>query len=286
MIGLILKNIIMTDNSQKAIYIHGSTDEEQERLSLLNQILNKNSLAALNLNGHEKILDVGSGLGQFSQAMARTINSDGSVLGIERDKRQLNRARHLLAKGDLSNLQFRQGDAYDLPLSEDEWGSYDLVHSRFLLEHLAQPEKAIQQMVKAARVGGIIMLSDDDHSTFRPSPEPLGFSTIWTAYCRSYERLGNDPYIGRRLVTLLYQSGINIVQNGSIFFGGCKGDEKFDLVSKNLIGILEGAKEIVLQERLLDKSSFERAIKSLYFWKDLPDAALFYSIDWVKGMKV
>ena len=140
-------------------------------------------------------------------------------------------------------------------------------------------------MIKAIRPGGRIILADDDHSTFRPTPEPPGFSIIWKAYCRSYERLGNDPYIGRHLVSLLYRSGITKYKNGSVFFGGCKGEEKFELVADNLTGILEGARALILEEGLLDKYSFETAIKNLKYWKTLPDAALNYSIDWVEGIK-
>ena len=39
------------------------------------------------------------------------------------------------------------------------------------------------------------------------------------------------------------------IKNGSVFFGGCQGDGKFDLVANNLIGILEGAKAFILDLR-------------------------------------
>jgi len=41
------------------------------------------------LGGSRRILDVGSGLGQFTRAMARAAVSDVEVLGIERDRRQI-----------------------------------------------------------------------------------------------------------------------------------------------------------------------------------------------------
>ena len=200
----------MSAISPKAVYIHGNTPDEQDRLSALNTILNQRYLKLIHLNKGEKVLDVGSGLGQLSRAMAKKVGHDGFVLGIERDAIQMKQAE-ILAKSDSTEpkVAFRLGSAYELPLLSEEWGTFDLVHARFLLEHLSAPKKAVQQMVKALKKGGRIILSDDDHATFRPTPEPLGFSLIWTAYCRSYERIGNDPYIGKRLVTLLHQSGIN-----------------------------------------------------------------------------
>lgn len=276
----------MSKSPPKAIYIHGSTPKEQNRLSKLNDILNQRCIEALNLKGGEKILDVGSGLGQFSLAMAKQVGPEGQVIGIERDHAQITSAKALAKQNpQIQNLEFRSGNAYDLPLSNSEVASFDVVHTRFLLEHLASPQQAVAEMIKATKVGGRIILSDDDHATYRPTPEPLGFALIWNAYCRSYERLGNDPYIGRRLVTLLHQSGINKIKNNNVFFGGCQGDGTFSLVADNLIGILEGAKTLIIQEQLLNEDSFDVAIDSLHQWKTLPDAALFYSIDWAEGIK-
>ncbi len=276
----------MTSKLPKAQYIHGSTPDEQERLSKLNLLLNENSLSALNLKGGESILDVGSGLGQFSRMMAKKVGLKGRVLGIERDAAQYQKALTLThADNSMGNIEFRQGNAYQLPLEKEEWGLFDLVHTRFLLEHLSQPQKAVDQMVNAAKSGGRIVLEDDDHATFRPTPEPMGFSIIWNAYLRSYERLGNDPFIGRRLVTLLQRSGIKKIRNGGIFFGACASEEKFPLVAENLIGILKGAKELILKEELLDQPSFNSAIEGLNHWKNLPDAALWYSIAWAEGVK-
>ena len=91
----------------------------------------------------------------------------------------------------------------ELPLKDHEWGTFDVAYCRFLLEHLPDPVSAVSQMVKSVRPGGRVFLADDDHDYFHPWPEPEGFHPLWQAYVRSYEHLGNDPYIGRRLVLLL-----------------------------------------------------------------------------------
>ena len=153
-----------------SVYIHGTSPEEQRRLTLLNTVLlNEPSLKELALAGGEKILDVGSGLGQFSRAMAK--KAGRKVLGVEQSEEQIREAvaqsRH---DGEESLVEFRQGDARDLPLSVAEWGSFDLVHTRFVLEHIPDPLSVVRQMVRAARSGGRIVLADDDHENLRLCP--------------------------------------------------------------------------------------------------------------------
>ena len=270
----------------KAKYIHGSHEEEQVRLSQLNIILNDACMEKLHFSGKERILDVGCGLGQFSRYMARQLEQGGSVVGIERDVQQYNKAINLAKEAKEPELvDFRLGSAYALPLKQEEWQSFDVAFTRFLLEHLAEPSKAVAQMAKAVKIGGKVILTDDDHATYRPSPEPLGFSIIWTAYIRSYERLGNDPFIGRTLISLLHENGLKPFRLTSVFFGACQGEAKFKAVATNLIEILKGAETLMIQEGLIAKDVFNKCIEELHAWSILPDAALSYSIDWAEGIK-
>lgn len=268
-------------------YIHGTSEEEQSRLSLLNDLLNQSCLKEMRLKGGEKILDVGSGLGQFSRAMAKAVGWEGKVIGIERDAEQLKLANFLTEQAAENGLvEFRQGDANDLPLTDEEWGTYDVVHTRFVLEHLTHPEKAVAQMVKAAKVGGRLIASDDDHAIFRITPEPPGFTTLWEAYMRSYDRLGNDPFIGRRLVSLLYEGGVRNIRNTILFFGDCAGNETFEAYSDNMIGVIAGAKDYMIAESLIHPYSYEKSMEALKAWKQLPDAALWYGLCWAEGVIV
>lgn len=269
----------------KDTYIHGSDPEEQCRLSLLNELLNTACAREMTFSGGENILDVGSGLGQFTCVMAEAAGPFARALGIERDSDQLKEALRLLENSGKSRLVgFRQGDALDLPLRPDEWGSFDLAHARFLLEHIPQPERIVEQMVRSVRPGGKIVLADDDHENFRPWPEPKGFQAIWRAYIKSYQSKGNDPYIGRRLVSLLHDAGVESIVNTGIFFGGCTGSDTFIAVADNLIAALSGAKEDILSNGFLDEKTFMTGIEGLHQWKADPSAALWYSLCWAEGL--
>ena len=271
--------------SQSSEYIHGNSPEEQHRLTVLNGILNDACLRELHLQPGEKVLDFGSGLGQFTRLIAHAVGEQGHVIGIERDQDQLAQAKWLADQAGETNLvEFRNGDVRDLQLAETELKTFDLAHARFLLEHVSQPEKVIAQMVRAIRPGGRIFVSDDDHGNFRPWPQPEGFPVLWDAYVRSYEQLGNDPYIGRRLVSLLQEGGLTAIRNTCVFFGGCAGNERFEAIADNLIGVLEGAKATMLDEGLLDENSFDTGIRGLHIWRKHPSAVLWYFVCCAEGI--
>src|SRR5207248_2834142 len=266
-------------------YIHGTTPDEQQRLSRLNDLINAGSLRELGLRGGERLLDVGSGLGQLTRAMARAAGPGCRVVGVEGDPRQLAEARRLAGEaGDESFVEFRPGDALALPLAADEWGTFDVAHARFLLEHVRDPLGVVRAMVRAVRPGGRVVLEDDDHDVLRLWPEPPGFWPVWRAYVRTYDRLGNDPYAGRRLVALLHAGGARPVRNTWMFFGACAGHADFEPIVDNLIRILEGARDTILGRDVLDRDSFEAGVASVDAWRRRPDAAFWYAISWAEGV--
>src|SRR5882762_8166559 len=266
-------------------YIHGSLPTEQERLTKLNDLINRPCLTLLDLKGCERVLDVGSGLGQFSVLIGENVGPNGKCLGIERDKNQLKTALQNLANANKPWVEFRQGNAENLELQHGEWGTFDVAHARFVLEHVHQPASVLLGMSRAIRPGGKVVLADDDHAGLCLFPEPLGFSNLWQAYIRSYDRLGNDPFIGRKMVSLLYQSGLRPIRNTVVFFGDSAGTSTFAGYAENLIGILSGVKELLLKERLTSEQVFQDTMDRLTSWAQRPEAALWYTIYWAAGEK-
>jgi SAM-dependent methyltransferase len=274
------------ENRSTASYIHGSEPSEQHRLSRLNDLLNEASLRRLNLQGGESILDVGSGIGQLTRAMARAAGHGTRVVAIERDADQLAEARRQArAAGEEAKVEMRHGDALALPLRDQEWGTFDIAHARFLLEHVSDPLAVVRGMVRAVRPGGRIVLADDDHDVLRLWPEPPGLMPLWSAYIRGYDRLGNDPYVGRRLVWLLHAAGAVSMHNDWIFFGGCAGSPVFRDIVQNLQKILSGARTLILSTGHFEEESFDQAIAALNDWSTRPDAAFWFAICWAQGSR-
>ncbi len=268
------------------VYIHGTDPDEQRRLALLNDLLNEGSLRALALRPGERVLDVGCGTGQLTRAMARAVGPDGLVVGVERSPEQLAGARREGPPDDGGGrLDLREGDAIRLPLEDDEWGRFDVAHARFLLEHVRDPPAVVRVMVRAVRPGGRVLLEDDDHDVMRFWPEPPRVRRLWDAYVRTFEKLGCDPYVGRRLVALLHEAGASPRRNHWSFFGCCAGHPDFAGFVANFVGILAGARDRIVEAGLLDRSAVDGGIEDLKEWGRRPDASLWYAVSWAEGVR-
>jgi SAM-dependent methyltransferase len=266
-------------------YIHGTAPHEQARLAAMNDWINSLSRREAGIRAGERILDVGSGLGQLALLFAQDAGRDGLVLGIERAPAQLASSRALARPPLSSHTEFREGDALAPPLSEREWGAFDVAHTRFLLEHISDPARAVSAMVRAVRPGGRIILEDDDHDILRLWPACPEFDPVWHAYVSAYAALGADPIVGRRLVQLLHQAGAHPTRNTWLFFGSCAGNPTWSMCTANLLGILDSARPRMIEARLITPPDYDTGLAALRDWITRPDAAMWYAIAWAEGVR-
>jgi SAM-dependent methyltransferase len=275
----------MTQARESSHYLHGTDPVEQARLARLNDLLNEQSLRELALRPGDNVLDVGSGLGQLTRGMARVAGT-GRVVGVERNDVQLSEARRLsAAAGEDGLVEFRQGDATRLPLADGAWGTFDVAHARFVVEHVPDPVAVVRGMVRAVRPGGRIVLEDDGHDTMRLWPEPPGFERLWRTYQRTYDRAGNDPLIGHRLVSLLHEAGAAPRRNTWLFFGACAGHPDLGAYVENLVRILDGVREPILEVGEVDATFLDECLAAIRRWGERPDAAFWYATSWAEGVR-
>jgi SAM-dependent methyltransferase len=265
-------------------YIHGTDPMEQKRLSLMNSILNDESFRRAGIQPGERIIDFGCGLGQLTRRMAAAAGV--AALGIERSEEQAAQASRLAeSAGEKGLIEIRIGDASAPPLSAGEWGSFDVAHARFLLEHVPDPLSVVRQMVAALRPGGRLILEDDDHDVLRFWPEAPAAMRLWNAYIESYPRLGNDPAIGRKLPSYIAAAGALPLRNDWVFFGGCRGDQRFEAIVANMAGILRGARSTLTELHLLSEEEHTRGLKELEQWSEKDGAAIWFAMAWAEGTK-
>jgi SAM-dependent methyltransferase len=181
-----------------------------ERLRLLSAVKAPSTLALLRRSGLRRgmrVLDVGSGIGEVTMAIARRVGPTGSATGIDLDPDFVERARAAAARRG-SRATFRVGDVRSLG---DEPG-YDLVFSRYLLSHLAEPAAALARLVAVLVPGGVLAVEDIDFTGHVCYPPSAAFERYVELYQAVVRANGGDPVLGPRLGTLLTEAGLAGVQ--------------------------------------------------------------------------
>src|SRR5260221_4878450 len=105
-----------------------------------------------------RCLDLGCGGGEVTFDLARLVWPTGSVVGIDMDESMLALARLAIPAQGVSNVEFVAADVTDW----DDPDAYDVVYSRFLLQHLSSPVDMLRRMWRAGQAGGGVGVDGDD----------------------------------------------------------------------------------------------------------------------------
>jgi SAM-dependent methyltransferase len=216
----------------KDIYIHGTEPSEQERLAGLNRMTNAAFIRFLDIPPRSRVLEVGSGLGILANDVARSA-ADVDVVGVELSPAQLAAAR------PAPRVTFTQGDAHVLDFPD---ASFDVVYARYLLEHVADPDRVLREMRRVAKAGGRVAVCENDVSLLRFDPPCPAFDRAWEAFIQFQASLGGDGLIGRRLFRLFRRAGfldIELSVQPEIHWYGSPG---YVTCLQNIIGNLESAR--------------------------------------------
>jgi SAM-dependent methyltransferase len=102
--------------------------------------------------GDEALLDAGCGDGGVARLLRERVRD---VVGVDIEA--------FAAWEDAPGLRFQVADAEELPFED---GSFDLVHSRDSLHHMASPERALREYRRVLRPGGTALIVEA--SRFNP----------------------------------------------------------------------------------------------------------------------
>jgi 2-polyprenyl-3-methyl-5-hydroxy-6-metoxy-1,4-benzoquinol methylase len=235
---------------------------ERTRLQLLQQSLDAPTIKRLEQLGVKprwRCLEVGAGVGSIAHWLAERVGPEGKVVATDIDTRFLDTIHE-------PNLEMRQ---HNILLDDLERGSYDLVHARAVLMHLADPGLAISKMAAAVRPGGWLLLEEFDWLSFG-AIDPINdasrmFNQKMETLARTLQRFHIlDLYLGRHLRQLLEQVGFSEIGNAGITGMNHGGDPSthFLLMTLQVAGSpLIGAgvlteQDVALLQRLLTDPSF------------------------------
>jgi len=149
----------MTDSSTARPYTLGNTEGEHERLIRQAAVLapfTERFFRDAGIGLGQRVLDVGSGVGDVAMLAAKIVGPAGEVVGVELSSDTIAQARARAAAEGFANLSFTQSDVSELRSAKP----FDAVVGRLILQFLPDPRAVLGSLLQLVRTGGIIAFQE------------------------------------------------------------------------------------------------------------------------------
>jgi ubiquinone/menaquinone biosynthesis C-methylase UbiE/DNA-binding transcriptional ArsR family regulator len=101
-----------------------------------------------------KVADIGTGTGILARELA---GLGVQVVGVDHSPRMLEAAREQLSEEEQKRIEFRHGDAAELPLKD---GEVDAAMAHMSLQYVASPRDVVLELARIVKPGGRVVLVD------------------------------------------------------------------------------------------------------------------------------
>ncbi|WP_129286757.1 methyltransferase domain-containing protein [Streptomyces sp. GZWMJZ-114] len=191
-------------------YLFAEATEERQRLQALEFLLDPGTqdvLRPLVAHGARRVLEVGAGAGSIARWLSSAVGADGSVTAVDIDIEPLTTVE---LPPNVTPVRM------DIASEQPERDAYDMVHARYVLEHVADRDAALQHMIAALRPGGWLVIETSDPLTaWLGLPAHPAVTTLRAAFDQTFDDAGGDSYFGRDLPRRLTDHGLTDVQGNA-----------------------------------------------------------------------
>jgi ubiquinone/menaquinone biosynthesis C-methylase UbiE len=153
----------------------------------------------------QRVLDLGSGVGDVALLLARIVGPSGEVVGIERDASSIARANARVAEAGLRNVSFIQTDVNQIVSDQP----FDAAVGRFILMFLPDPVSVLRSLFKLVRPGGVVAFQEPSWVPFLADGARLPlWSKVLSSIHTTFLRSGVNPEMGPALNRIFQEVGL------------------------------------------------------------------------------
>ncbi|MEU9038816.1 methyltransferase domain-containing protein [Streptomyces sp. NPDC048352] len=197
------------DARETAVYTHGH-HESVLRSHRWRTAANSAAYLIGELRPGMHVLDVGCGPGTITADLAELVAPGGRVTAVDAAPDVLAQASAYAAERGLSGaVDFAEADVHALEFPDD---SFDVVHAHQVLQHVGDPVRALREMRRVCRPGGIVAVRDADYAAMTWYPRTPGLEEWQSLYRRVARANGGEPDAGRRLLSWAREAGFTQVE--------------------------------------------------------------------------
>ena len=163
-----------------------------------------------------RLVEFGCGAGKMGLKLLPLLPLGSSYTGIDQSAALIAKARQVWARAPFK-AEFYEGSIYATPFPED---SCDVALTRTVLMHVPFPEKALEEMIRVTRSGGMIITCEANrnaHSAMLHIDEANHQETVPLELFQTINReirkcTGVDHNIGIKMPVLMHKAGLVNVQ--------------------------------------------------------------------------
>jgi SAM-dependent methyltransferase len=243
-------------------YVHGYRPREHERLQdqagTLVDLLHSDTEYARG----SSVLEAGCGVGAQTVTLARR-SPDARFTSVDISSDSIAEAGRRAEQAGLGNVEFLQGDIFDLPFDAE---SFDHVFVCFVLEHLSRPVEALAVLDGLLRPGGTITVIEGDHGSAYFHPDSPAAHAAIQCQVELQREAGGNALIGRELYPLMVEAGFDAVSVSPrmVYVDSSRPDLVDGFTRKTFTAMIEGVREPAIAARLIDPPSFDAGVRALH----------------------
>jgi ubiquinone/menaquinone biosynthesis C-methylase UbiE len=197
----------MITSLRSADYPLGHTDAEHERL--IRQAkrvapITERFFREAGIGTGQRVLDLGSGVGDVAMLVARLVGPSGEVVAIERDRNSIAKARARVTDAGFHNVSFNESDLNEI--SDEK--PFDAVVGRFILMYLPDPIAVLRSISQLVRPEGAFVFQEP---TWHPVIAHLASLPLWFATASLIDktmRLSANHDMGAELYHTFVEAGL------------------------------------------------------------------------------
>lgn len=259
----------MTEKKQSSgeeKYLHGYSAEHRAFLSS-RTATREASFFLPYLKPGMRLLDCGSGMGALTTSLAQWLDP-GEVIGMDREPSQVEAARAWAAEKDVHNVRFEIGDIYDIPYPD---ASFDAVFAFTVLEHVREPLRALREMRRVLKSGGVAGIYDPDYEAMLQAPSTPGLQEL-NQWMRRFSEENASPYYARHQREYLLEAGFARTEGFAFAVGGGN-PQMIPMMYKIVIKpTIETLRPWIVEHGLADHGRIDALLAEGQAWSERPDA--------------
>lgn len=260
----------MADNA----YVHGYSARESERLADQAQTLTDLLHLDTRYPAGARVLEAGCGIGAQTVILAKN-SPEAKITSLDISEKSLRQAEEHVRGEGITNVTFRQGDIFHLPF---EPASFDHIFVCFVLEHLTEPGRALEQLRPLLKDGGTLTVIEGDHGSTFFHPENEDASTAVDCLVQLQRKMGGNALIGRQLYPLVTGAGYSDVSVSPkmVYVDASRPELVEGFTKLTFTAMVEGVAAEVRDEGMMSRDAWDRGIAALYRTTE-PDGVFCYT---------